>query len=56
MRVLLLTSGACGDVEPMVGLAVRLRALGAQCATVAAVAAGFAARVSTGVLPSGGWR
>ncbi|WP_433250066.1 glycosyltransferase [Streptosporangium sp. CA-135522] len=30
MRVLLLTYGSRGDVEPMVGLAVRLRALGAE--------------------------
>jgi vancomycin aglycone glucosyltransferase len=30
MRVLLSTYGSHGDVEPMVGLAVRLRALGAE--------------------------
>ena len=30
MRVLLSTYGSRGDVEPMLGLAVRLRALGAQ--------------------------
>jgi vancomycin aglycone glucosyltransferase len=30
MRVLLSTYGGRGDVEPMVGLAVRLRALGAE--------------------------
>ena len=30
MRVLLSTYGSRGDVEPMAGLAVRLRALGAQ--------------------------
>ena len=30
MRVLLSTDGSRGDVEPMVGLAVRLRALGAE--------------------------
>ena len=30
MRVLLLTYGSRGDVGPMVGLAVRLRALGAE--------------------------
>ena len=30
MRVLLSTYGLRGDVEPMVGLAVRLRALGAE--------------------------
>jgi UDP:flavonoid glycosyltransferase YjiC (YdhE family) len=30
MRVLLSTYGSRGDVEPMVGLAVQLRALGAE--------------------------
>ena len=30
MRVLLSTYGSRGDIEPMVGLAVRLRALGAE--------------------------
>ena len=30
MRVLLSTYGGRGDVEPLVGLAVRLRALGAE--------------------------
>lgn len=30
MRVLLSTYGSRGDVEPVVGLAVRLRALGAE--------------------------
>jgi vancomycin aglycone glucosyltransferase len=30
MRVLLSTYGSHGDVEPMVGLAVRLRALGTE--------------------------
>jgi vancomycin aglycone glucosyltransferase len=30
MRVLLSTYGSRGDVEPLVGLAVRLRALGAE--------------------------
>jgi hypothetical protein len=30
MRVLLSTYGSHGDVEPMVGLAVQLRALGAE--------------------------
>jgi vancomycin aglycone glucosyltransferase len=30
MRVLLSTCGSRGDVEPMVGLAVQLRALGAE--------------------------
>ena len=47
MRVLLSTYGSRGDVEPMVGLAVQLRALGAE---------GCDALVATGVTPAGGWR
>ena len=47
MRVLLSTYGLRGDVEPMVGLAVELRALGAE---------GCDALVATGVLPAGVWR
>ncbi len=47
MRVLLTTYKSCGDVEPMVGLAVRLRALGAE---------GCDALVATGVMPAGVWR
>jgi UDP:flavonoid glycosyltransferase YjiC (YdhE family) len=43
MRVLLSTSGSRGEVEPMVGLAVQLRALGAE-------------DVATGVTPAGVWR
>ena len=44
MRVLLSTYGSHGDVEPMVGLAVRLRVLGAE---------GYDAVVATGLLPAG---
>ena len=44
MRVLLSTSGSRGDVEPMVGLAVQLRALGAEEGD---------ALVATGVMPGG---
>ena len=47
MRGLLPTYGSRGDVEPMVGLAVRLRALGAK---------GCDALVATGVTPAGVWR
>jgi UDP:flavonoid glycosyltransferase YjiC (YdhE family) len=47
MRVLLSTYGSRGDVEPMVGLAVQLRALGAD---------GCDAVVATGVTPAGAWR
>ena len=46
MRVLLSTWGSRGDVEPMVGLAVQLPALGAD---------GCDALVATGVMPAGVW-
>jgi vancomycin aglycone glucosyltransferase len=42
MRVLLSTYESHGDVEPMVGLAVRLRALGAQVRVCAPPDKGFA--------------
>jgi UDP:flavonoid glycosyltransferase YjiC (YdhE family) len=44
MRVLFLTYGSRGDVETMVGLALQLRALGAE---------GCDALVATGVMPAG---
>jgi UDP:flavonoid glycosyltransferase YjiC (YdhE family) len=44
MRALLSTYGSRGDVEPMVGLAVRLRVLSAE---------GYDAPVATGVMPAG---
>jgi hypothetical protein len=47
MRVLLSTYGSRGDVEPMVGLAVQSRALGAEECD---------ALVATGVTPAGVWR
>ena len=47
MRELLSTYGPRGDVEPMVGLAVPFRALGAE---------GCDALVATGVTPAGVWR
>jgi UDP:flavonoid glycosyltransferase YjiC (YdhE family) len=47
MRVLLSTYGSRGDVEPMVGLAVQLRALGAE---------GCDALVATVVTSAGVWR
>ena len=57
MRVLLSTYGSRGDVEPMVGLAVRLRALGAEVRVCAppdcAAAEGCDALVATGVMPAG---
>ena len=47
MRVLLSACESHGDVEPMVGLAVQSRALGAEeCDAPAA----------TGVMPTGVWR
>ena len=69
MRVLLSTYGSRGDVEPMVGLAVRLRApaaanlprraaelVAAQFDTVAAVAEGCDALAAGGMMPAGVWR
>ena len=60
MRVLLSAYGSLGDVEPVVGLAVRLRALGAQVRVCAppdcAAAEGSDALVATGVMPAGVWR
>jgi UDP:flavonoid glycosyltransferase YjiC (YdhE family) len=47
MRVLFSTYGSRGDVEPLVGLAVQLRALGAE---------GCDALVPTDVMPAGVWR
>jgi vancomycin aglycone glucosyltransferase len=66
MRVLLSAYGPRGDVEQVVGLAVRLRALGADgnCAAelvaapfdkVAAAAEGCDALVATRVTPAGVW-
>ena len=49
------TYGPRGDVEPMAGLAVRLRALGAELDTVAVVAEGRDALVETGMIPTGVW-
>ncbi|MFI2351714.1 glycosyltransferase [Streptomyces sp. NPDC019443] len=46
MRVLLSTYGSRGDVEPMVGLAVQLRALGAEVRVCAPQDEEFAARLA----------
>ncbi|MER5216248.1 glycosyltransferase [Streptomyces sp. NPDC002838] len=46
MRVLLSTYGSRGDVEPLVGLAVRLRALGAQVRVCAPPDEDFAQRLA----------
>jgi hypothetical protein len=47
MRVLLSTYGSRGDVKPMVGLAVQVRALGAE---------GGDALLATLLMPTGVWR
>lgn len=47
--------GPRGDAEPMAGLTVRLRALGAKFDTVAVAAEGCDALVATGVMPTGVW-
>jgi vancomycin aglycone glucosyltransferase len=54
MRVLLSTYGSRGDVEPMVGLAVRSRALGAEVWVCAPP--DFAELVAAGAMPIGVWR
>ena len=46
MRVLSSTYRSRGDVDPMVGLAARLRALGAE---------GFDALAAGGMVPAGVW-
>jgi len=60
MRVRLSAYGSRADVEPLVGLAVRLRALGAGVRACAlpdcAAAEGCDALVATGVMPAGVWR
>jgi hypothetical protein len=55
MRVLLSTSGSRGHIEPIGGLAARVRAIGAQFDMVAAEIEVSHVRGSTGVMPSGGW-
>ena len=63
MRVLLSTYGSRGDVEPMVGPAVRLRALGAvllarvaaQFDTATVSAEGCDALAAGGMMPAGVW-
>ena len=59
MRVLLSTYGSRGDVEPMVGLAVQLRALGAEMRVSRGGAEGLWCRrplVPGSMMPAGGWR
>jgi vancomycin aglycone glucosyltransferase len=56
MRVLLSTYGSRGDVQPLAGLAVRLRALGAEVAVCAPPDEDFAellARVGVPLVPAG---
>ncbi len=60
MRVLVSAYGSHGGVEPVVGLAARLRTLGAQVRACwppeCAPAEGCDALVATGVMPAGAWR
>ncbi|HEY9376450.1 MAG TPA: hypothetical protein VIQ02_05075 [Jiangellaceae bacterium] len=60
MRVLFSAHGPRGEVELVVGLAVRLLALGTQMRVFApadcAAAEGCDALVATGVMPTGVWR
>jgi vancomycin aglycone glucosyltransferase len=59
MRVSLSTYESHGDVEPMVGLAVRLRALDAEmpvCAPPDKEFAELLARVGAPLVPAGVWR
>jgi len=60
MRVLLSTYGSRGDLEPMVGLAVRLRALSAEVRVYvppdfAELLTRVGAPLVTGVMPIGVW-
>ena len=57
MRVLLSMYGSRGYVEPMAGLAVRLRALGAEVRVCAPPdCAELLARVGVPLVPIGVWR
>jgi vancomycin aglycone glucosyltransferase len=56
MRVLLSTHGSRGDVEPMVGLAVQSRALGAETRACAPPDEECDGPVATGLVPTGVWR
>ena len=57
MRVLLSTYDSRGGVEPLVGLAVRLRALGAEVRVCAPPDfAELLARVGVPLVPIGVWR
>ena len=57
MSVMLSKHGSRGDVEPMAGLAVRLRTLGAEVRVCAPPdCAELLARVGVPLLPIGVWR
>ena len=53
--VSLWTYGSRGDVEPLVGLTVRLPALAARFHTIAPAAEGCDGLVATGLMPAGAW-
>ncbi len=56
MRVLLSTYGSRGDAEPMMGLALQLRALGAEVPVCAPPHFGeLLARVGVPLVPVGVW-
>ena len=57
MRVVLSTYGSRGNVEPLAGLAVQLRTLGAEVRVCALPdCAELLARVDVPLVPIGGWR
>jgi vancomycin aglycone glucosyltransferase len=57
MRGLLSTNGSRGDLEPMVGLAVQLRAPGAEARVCAPPDfADLLAGVGVPLMPTGGWQ
>ena len=59
MRVVLTTYGSRGDVQPLVGRAVQVRALGAEvqvCAPPDQEFADLLAGVGVPLVPIGGWR
>jgi len=57
MRVVLSTYGSRGDIEPMAGVAVKLRTLGAEVRACASPDfAELLGTVGVRLVPIGGWR